>query len=319
MHMVVHHHPKFYATRCNHLSIVMHIIGGVTAILASYIGFLVENNILLYVAVLAGIVLHFPSAMWQARNLHGAREIMQPGYMFVNLTLLIKEIDVLIDGAASFTVMEMGLALGVFSLVRFYYFILDKSGTAPQLIYDRACICAVVTNMPFVLGMFCGIPMFIGTIALWNILIGIFQPSMRAVMRVTHNYHSVLPPSLKPRFHAELRSCLLRYPNRHEAVARSVFNCLAEGKDYVSLEEIAAMTEHWGIDASVSAAKELFDSADTNHNGHLEFEEFRDRMWFVWEHVEDTGELEGDEAEAVTTVEEVLEEIAHEPEADCRK
>merc|ERR550534_213410 len=125
-HITVPHHPKFYSTRKNKISIIAHMIGGTTGILGLWIGVLTNSKQMCLVAVLFGLFLHWPSIIWQMRQLHGYREIMIPSYCGITTVLFTCYIEFFLYDGSFKSVFSLAMCLNIFAMVRVSVFLFNK-------------------------------------------------------------------------------------------------------------------------------------------------------------------------------------------------
>ena len=60
-HVTKPHHPKFYVTLPNKISILCHIVGGAISTIGFYVGALLNMKVICIVAAASGVFLHFPT------------------------------------------------------------------------------------------------------------------------------------------------------------------------------------------------------------------------------------------------------------------
>jgi hypothetical protein len=190
--MKVAHHPKFYVGRMNRIAIVAHVIGGTAADLGGHLGFVLSDKTILQAASIAGLFLHVPTVMWQSRNLHGRRELVQPTCHFLGFFLLLKHADVWFENGSVQSVLTMGFAVNTFAMVRVFFMAQLRIGMDYEQCYDRSIILASLANVPIVLGP-TGCLQLICAIFAWNILLDVLMPGSRALLQVHRSLADVFP------------------------------------------------------------------------------------------------------------------------------
>eukprot|EP00581_Thalassiosira_minuscula_P011936 CAMPEP_0183729180 /NCGR_PEP_ID=MMETSP0737-20130205/29879_1 /TAXON_ID=385413 /ORGANISM="Thalassiosira miniscula, Strain CCMP1093" /LENGTH=434 /DNA_ID=CAMNT_0025961315 /DNA_START=59 /DNA_END=1363 /DNA_ORIENTATION=+ len=292
-HMKMPHHPKFYVGKANRVAIVCHIIGGTLASLGSWLGFVVGNSMLIKIASLAGLFLHVPSTFWQSRNLHGTREIVQPTYYFMNFLLIIKYCEVWFENGSYNSVLAMGLSVNIFALVRVYYSFIRSARMDINTSYDLAVLMAGISNVPLVMGSSACIQ-FVSSIILWNYYLNLLLPEYRSLMKVNRRMDIFQDTFLGRNVHLkeEMRKLLNTCNDRREVVARATFNIIAGDNNLIEMEELVDLFNGWGLVDSEKVAKQVFEDADANKDGKIDWEEFQEKFGFIFERVYAFGETE---------------------------
>mmetsp|Transcript_27719 Transcript_27719/g.40159 ORF Transcript_27719/g.40159 Transcript_27719/m.40159 type:complete len:418 (-) Transcript_27719:157-1410(-) len=293
-HLSRPHHPKFYVGRRNRIAIVCHIVGGSMADFGGYLGFVLGSEGLLRVSSFAGVMLHIPSALWQSRNLHGRREVMQPLYYFLDSFLLVKYLDVWFEQGSFASVIAMGYAVNMFALVRVYFRLFLSLGLEYGTSYDLVLILAVITNLPIVLGPM-GCLQLVASLFIWNILLNILLPGSRSLLQVNRTVADVFPNTFKGKpinFAQELQKCLKTCEDERVAVATAAFHIIAGDNDTIELDEVEELLSGWGLPDAAAVAGQGFNDADENNDNVIDFHEFQRNLWFVWERIHVVGEAE---------------------------
>ena len=161
-HFTKPHHPKFYSTCGNRISIIAHIVGGILGVFGFYIGALLNLKEICIAGAAGGFFLHLPAVIWQNRQTHGQREMSQASYFAMSVMLLKVYIDFFLYDANFQAVFSCGMALNVYAMVRFYYFLSVPYMANIETSYDRTLFFAGFFQ-------FC--------IYLWNILFIVFHVS----------------------------------------------------------------------------------------------------------------------------------------------
>ena len=305
-HIIVPSHPKYYSTRKNTISIIVHMIGGTTAILGFYIGALANLKPICIIAAVFGLSMHWPTTIWQVRQLQGQREMMVPVYVFMEWLLLQSYIDFFLYNGSYQAVFSCAMTMNTFAMVRFYDFLGARGGMQTSL--DRSTVLAGLCNAPFVLGVFAA---FIAPIAifLWNIYFEMFKPMPRASMRIYRGYNDTVPDELElkhgVKFADELDNQIRRKSvanNKREAIARALFRVIAGEDRLIDLKEVSELYESWGLPDAEAAARSTFRRADKDKSGAIDFEEFKDGFKEMIHSVYIKGEYEaGQDAPLIIT------------------
>jgi len=275
-HISTPHHPKFYSTSKNKISIVAHIIGGTVAILGLWIGALVNSKEVCIVAVLFGFFLHWPSLIWQMRQLHGHREIMVPSYCCVATLLFQNYIEFFLYNGSFKTVFSCAMNLNIFSVVRASIYLAERAHL--QTSYDRAVLFAGLINAPFVVGNF-GPMLMVVSIIIWNLYFDLLKPLSREVMRIDRGYNDAVPDEVETIrglcFCDELEKVSSECPNKREAIAKALFRVLADDDGNLSVKDIVDLYKSWGMPDAEKAARATFKNVDFDESRRVEFEEFK--------------------------------------------
>jgi len=275
-HITVPHHPKYYSTNKNKISIVAHIIGGTTGILGLWIGALTNIKELCLLAVLFGLFLHWPSLIWQMRQLHGQREIMVPSYCVVASVLFQNYIEFFLYNGSFKTVFSCAMNLNIFAMVRAYTYLAWRVNL--QISYDRSVLFAGLINAPFVVGIF-GPLLVVSSIIIWNKYFEIFKPMSRYVMRIDRGYNDSVPYELEAKrginFSEELEKQSKEVVDKREAIAKALFRILAGDNDMMDVQEVVELYEAWGMPDAKSAARDTFKNVDLDGSALISFKEFK--------------------------------------------
>ena len=271
-HLCAPHHPKHYSTKKNTVSIIAHMIGGTSAILGFYIGALTNYKPVCMVAAVFGLLLHWPSTIWQVRQLHGQRELMIPCYIFLVWLLLQGYIEMFLYGGSYQSLFSCAMTMNTFAMVRLYDFLGSQGGMEASL--DRSTVLAGLCNIPFVLGVFGA---FITPLAifLWNIYFEIFKPMPRSVMRIARGYNDTVSEALEEKrgfkFAEELAREAKNTKCKKEAIARALFKVLAGDDKVMDVQEVIDLYESWGMPDAEAAAYSTF-----RKTGTIDYEEFKE-------------------------------------------
>lgn len=298
-HLRTPHHPKFYVGTANKISIISHIIGGSIANFGSWIGFVTGRTSIIKIASLAGIFLHAPAAFWQSRNLHGRREIMQPLYYFLDFFLLLKYIEVWFDHGSFASVIAFGYAVNMFAMVRVLFRCMLWIGMDYDTSYDISLIMAVIGNLPVVLGPF-GCIQLVASLFIWNVMLNVLLPGYRSLIQVNRTVGDVFPDTFrgkKVNFKAQMKRSrkILSGADSREVVAHATHAVIAGDDGLIDIHEITELFEGWGLPDAKKVAHSVFLTADENNDGHVDYEEFKRNLWFVWSRIYAIGEAEKEE------------------------
>ena len=290
------HHPKFYASRLNRIAMVCHILGGSIADFGGWVGFVLGNTTLIKIASGAGLFLHAPSAFWQARNLHGRREVMQPTYYFCNSLLVLKYAEVWFQQGSFASVVAMGYTVNIFALVRVNFATMRRTGMALETIYDLSVLLAGVTNLPIILGL-TGCIQFISSLFIWNYVFGrlLPDPEKRRLLQTNRTCEDVFPDTFKGKrvdFLGTFKKFSAMHDDDRHAVAHAAFHIIAGDNNTIELDELEELLESWGLPDAKIVAKQMFSDADVNGDGAIDFSEFEKKLWFIWERLYAVGEAE---------------------------
>jgi len=276
-HVTTPHHPKFYSTKKNKIAMVAHITGGTVGIIGLWIGAITNTKWVCILAVLFGFSLHWPSLIWQMRQLHGHREIMVPSYCCVATLLFINYIEFFLYNGSFKTVFSCAMNLNIFSLVRATVYLSIRANLKAS--YDRAVLFAGLINAPFVIGKF-GPMLMIASIMIWNLYFEILKPISRQVMRIDRGYNDAVPDEVEVRrgttFRDELEKHIKEEADKKEAIAKALFKVLAGDDDLLNVQEIVDLYNAWGMPDATKAASNTFKNVDFDGSGQIEFKEFKE-------------------------------------------
>jgi len=275
-HLTTPHHPKFYSTKKNKIAIVAHMIGGTMGIVGLWIGALSNSKEVCIVAVLFGFLLHWPSLIWQMRQLHGHREIMVPSYCAVATLLFQNYIEFFLYDGSFKTVFSCAMNLNIFAVVRASVFLAQRANL--QASYDRAVLFAGLINAPFIIGNF-GPMLMVASIMIWNLYFEIIKPIPREVMRIDRGYDDAVPDEVETRrgihFSDALENVIKEENDKREAIAKALFRVLAGDDEMLDVQEIIDLYNAWGMPDATKAARNTFKNTDFDGSGQIEFNEFK--------------------------------------------
>jgi len=242
-HLVTPHHPKYYSTKKNIISIIAHMIGGTVGILGLYIGMLTNCKELCLVAVIFGMVLHWPSVIWQSRQTHGQKETSVPAYLFLTWLLMQGYVEFFLYNGSYQSVYTCAMTLNVFSMVRLFGYIADKANMETNV--DKSVVFAGFCNAAFIGGAFTSL-LFIFCLFIWNFYFSIIKPFPRFMLRIERGYNDTVPDALEQKrgmkFNDELVKMEKLYNDRKEAITRVLWIVLAAHDDNtMDLEEVVEL------------------------------------------------------------------------------
>jgi len=292
-HLITPHHPKFYVTRANRISIILHMIGGTLAIVGLYVGAILNLKLLCFTAAIAGIWLHLFTTIWHTRNLHGQREISIPGYFVFTYLLAQSYVDLFLYDFNFNTVFSSAILLNSYGLVRFWYAVSLKLGV--ECSYDRTILFAAFTNLVFVLGIFSAVAI-LGGIYVWNLWFNILKPLPRYVLQIERGYNDSIPDSLEQKrgvtFLEELDRQSENESNKKEAITKALWHIISGPDSKMDLHDVTLLFESWGMPDAAPAAKRYFKNADTDGSNSIEYPEFKDGFRELIENIYIKGEWE---------------------------
>ena len=269
------------------------MIGGTTAILGFYIGTLANLKEICTLAAVFGLCLHWPSAIWQTRQLHGCQEVMVPCYTLWAWLLLQSYIDFFLYNASYQTVFACAMNMNTFAMVRLFGFLGKKANMESS--YDKATLLAGLCNAPFICGPFT-VLIFILAVLLWNVYFDLFQPMPRYMMRIDRGYNDTVPDMLEMKrgikFADELQENTLRIKDKKEAIARALFRVLAGDDALMDIQEVVELYEAWGMPDAESAAFSTFKKVDKDQSGVIDYNEFKDGFKIIIQGIYLKGEYE---------------------------
>jgi len=292
-HLVTPHHPKFYVTRANRISIMSHMVGGTLSVAGFYVGAICNWKFPCFVAAISGIILHLSTTVWQTRHLHGQREISIPGYFLFAYLLSQAYVDLFLYDFNFNTVFTTAILLNVYGLVRFWYVLSLKLGV--ECTYDRTLLFAAFTNLALILGIFSAVAL-LGGIYIWNFWFNMLKPLPRYVLQIERGYNDCVPDILEQKcginFHEELDRQMESTTDKKEAITKALWRIIA-GKDHVmELEDVQILFQSWGMPDAIPAAKKYFEKTDTDNSNAIEFDEFKVGFRELIENIYDKGEYE---------------------------
>lgn len=292
-HLTVPHHPKYYSTIKNKISIISHMIGGTTAIIGLWVGCVINSKEFCLVAVLFGLTLHWPSVIWQMRQLHGHREIMVACYNWCASYLFISYVEFFLYNGSFKTVFACAMCLNIFSMVRVSGMLLAQANV--QASYDRWVLFAGFVNSPFVAGCFAPLYVMVG-ITVWNFYFEFFKPMPRSIMRIDRGYNDSIPEEIEAKrgkkFADEFAKASKQVSDKREAIATALFRVLAGDNSMMDLFEVVELYNSWGMPDAKSAAKCTFDREDIDASGQINFKEFKEGFKIIIDNIFVKGEYE---------------------------
>jgi len=293
-HLVTPHHPKFYVTRANRISIISHIVGGTSAISGFYIGAIFNWKLPCFFAAVSGITLHLSTTVWQTRHLHGQREISIPGYIAFVYLLGQAYIDLFLYDFNFNTVFSAAILLNVYGLVRFWYALSRKVDV--ECTYDRTLLFAAFTNLVFVLGIFSAVALLC-SIYIWNFWFNIFEPFPRYLLKIERGYNDSVPDVLEQKhginFQDELDLQSKFWPDdKKKAITKALYGMISGEDSKLLLEDVITLFESWGMPDAISAAKTYFRKADTDNSNAIEYNEFEKAFQDLVDNIYIKGEYE---------------------------
>ena len=278
-HITKPHHPKFYSTIENRISIFCHMTGGITGITGFYLGALLNMKAICVVGFLGGFLIHLPAVVWQNRQTHGQREMSQATYFMMSVILLKCYVDFVLYDASFQTVFSCGMALNIYAMVRFYFFLGNPSLGNIEASYDRILFFAGFSNIAFVQGMFGPINFLFG-FYLWNFYFNLIRPIPKSLMRVERGYWDAIPDWMEKKrgttFEEELQRQMELGLDRKEAIAKALWNIIVGGDEkMMEVTSIAELYESWGMPDAEEAAKDTFKKYDVDKSGFIDYDEFK--------------------------------------------
>ena len=279
-HFTKPHHPKFYSTWGNKISIIAHITGGILGIFGFYIGAVSNMKEICMAGAAGGFFLHLPAVIWQNRQTHGQREMSQASYFMMSVMLLKVYVDFVLYDANFQTVISCGMALNVYAMVRFYFFLSVPYVANIESSYDRTLFFAGFSNFAFVYGIFASLYFMLG-FHLWNFYFNLIEPIPKSLMRVERGYWDVIPDHMEKKrgttFEEELKRQKEMGTEGKEAIARALWIIIVGKEDHQEMEinSIKELYEAWGMPDAESAATQTFKSYDLDNSGYVDYEEFK--------------------------------------------
>ena len=275
-HIVIPHHPKFYSTTKNSIFIIMHMIGGTVATLGFYVGVVSNLKGICFVAAIFGLFLHWPSAIWLTRQLHGKQEIMVPSYTIWVWLLLQGYVDFFLYDASYQTVFTCAMTMNTFAMVRLMGF-LGRVANMEDC-YNRATLLAGLCQAPFIGGSYT-VLIFILAVLLWNIYFSIFKPFPRNMLRIDRGYNDTVPDMLEmkrgKKFADELQLHSETTTDKKEAIAKALFRVLAGDDNCIDIQEVIDLYHAWGMPDAEPAAYATFRRRDKDGSGAIDYNEFK--------------------------------------------
>jgi hypothetical protein len=277
-HVTRPHHPKFYSTTANKVSIICHMIGGIVAVNGLYFGTLLNRKEVCIIAAGAGAFLHLPTVAWNNRNTCGQREMSAPMYFMIWVILLTSYINFVLYDANFQTVFSLAMTLNIYSMVRLYAALSGPMFSNLETNYDRSLICAGFSNISFAHGMFSPLYIIVG-FHLWNIYFEFIKPYPRFMMRIQRGYWDAVPNEIEEKrgisFEEELQRQMETEKDEKEAIAKALWNIIVEDEEAMDIKHICELYQSWGMPDAKSAAKSTFERVDLDKNGEIEYDEFK--------------------------------------------
>ena len=297
-HFTKPHHPKFYSTCGNRISICAHIVGGILGIFGFYIGALLNLKEICIVGAAGGFFLHLPAVIWQNRQTHGQREMSQASYFVMSVMLLKVYIDFFLYDANFQAVFSCGMALNVYAMVRFYFFLSVPYLANIESSYDRTLFFAGFSNFAFVYGIFSSL-YFMFAFHLWNFYFNLIEPIPKSLMRIERGYWDVIPDHMEKKrgttFEKELNRQRENEENDgKEAIAKALWTIIVGNGDDKMMEiaSIKELYEAWGMPDAESAALKTFKNYDLDNSGFIDYDEFKAGFKVLIEGIYVIGEYE---------------------------
>lgn len=282
------------------------MIGGGTAITGLYAVLLTGNKIILLVAILGGACLHVPSIWWQQRNVHGRREVIIPAYTFMAFTLMVCWANIVLEDASFESVVATGMCLHVFAWCRGFGKLHAGTYMGGHSLHDRAIIFAGLSRAPFFYSAW-GPWFFCLFLFWWNFLFNLLQPFPRSLLNINRGYSDVFPKTFQSKSGETFTQILDRVmeenkdKDRTENTALAAFEMIGSKETGVLLEDVEYLFSQWGLPQHKKTAQVLFDKADADKSGHINFPEFYQSMHFVFKSICDKGEYEDDDDAPIIT------------------
>ena len=309
-HMTKPHHPKFYSTNQNKLSITAHIVGGVTGIVGFYLGAILNLKEICIVGAAAGFFLHLPAVVWQNRQTHGQREMSQATYFMMSVILIKCYLDFVLYDANYQTVFSCGMALNIYAMVRFYFFMGNPGLANIEGSYDRYLFFAGFSNIALVQGIF-GPMFFLFGFFMWNIYFNILRPIPKSLMRVERGYWDSIPDWMEKKrgttFEEELKRQMDLGNERKEAIAKALWNIIVGEEKLMEINQITELYESWGMPDAEDAAVQTFKKYDLDKSGFIDYDEFKAGFHVLIEGIYVVGEYEDHARQRQRLIEEDIE------------
>lgn len=224
-----------------------------------------------------------------------------PSYVFIFAVLLVKYSTCLLDGLEPPSVMALGHTLNIFCWVRLFGRMQVAGDMEYDQSHDRALMAAGFVKAPFIFGTFGPFGIAIGLVV-WNGLFKWLDPFPRELLRVNRGYNTVFSKRFERRIGVTYQHLLNKYlqlqidngdePDDRLAVAKAAFEMCTridhkegEDTDTLKVSELVYLFKSWGIPDALTAAQKLFKTADKDHSGFIEFDEFRDHLWFIFQSI----------------------------------
>ena len=307
-HANVTHHPKYYVTTNNKITIMCHIVGGTVAVVCLWLALVLSSKHLVWVACIVGLFLHLPSFICMLRQVHGSREITIPAYLCIGSVLFIKYIDVFLYNAPLVSVLALAHLLNVFTWVRVFGIVTTHVGMTGSDHF--AVLCAGFTKIPFAMGPF-GCMFAVVSVLFWNMLFEMNKPVPRKALQLNRGYADCIPANLEAKIGWTFEDALRATPSQKDprnTLAMALYNFIRGGggdsndtnnhghAKKITLENLFELVAAWGVPDARAATTKMLKRTDTDSDGLVSFEEFRvgfsfiiDSVWAKGEYDHETG------------------------------
>lgn len=291
-HLLTPHHPKYYSTKKNIISIIAHMIGGTIGIVGLYTGMLIDSKKTCLFAVVSALLLHWPSVIWQSRQTHGQRETSVPAYLFLTWLLLQGYIEFFLYNGSYQSVYTCAMTLNVFAMVRLFGFIAGKVNMETHV--DKSVLFAGFCNASFIGGAYISV-LFIFCLFIWNFYFSLIKPFPRFMLQIERGYNDTVPDTLEQKrgikFNDELERMEKVYTDRKEAITHVLWKVLA-GNNSMDLQEVVDLYRAWGMPDAEDAAKETFEKVDEDDDHLIQYDEFKKGFEHIVEGIYLKGEFD---------------------------
>lgn len=233
-------HPKFLLLRRRKIAIRIHAISGGLEIVTGVIAYFTVNftPIAGVVMALVALLLHIPTATYQASIVFGAKAVMTPVYAFVILVHAFCAAHLLLDPRSQVWIVSTFLALNAYVWCRVLIWLFLRYGLFPESTYSVAITLAAMISVSSTIG-------FTGSLLLLGFVFAYAQL-----------YRTVMKPSATE---------LAAHSSEHgrESLVDDHFR-----RAWEAMEEAESSTAG-DSDAEQARARVLFDAIDEDHNGVL--------------------------------------------------
>lgn len=240
-------HPKFLMLPRRRASLALHLVSGSVELVASIAAYFSGSAMLGSIAALAALLVHTPTAIYQTPIVFGSKAVMTPGYIFVIALHAYCALQLALDPASNFWLLNTYLALNTYVWCRVFFVVLRSLDLFRESLYTTSITLSAFITFPPIMGPIASV-LFLGFVLLYTLLARrLFRPTAEQYRNLVREYgrSTVIDPDAK---------------------ALWMTNRLGD----------AGVKEAASVDPCEEAyVRKIFDQLDTDHDGILSHEEIK--------------------------------------------